>query len=69
MNLALNVKLVALDLKYSAICLSQEQTLLGHVLLDLLKSDFRVSHIVCLTVLCQIRRLTSQTGLHLINIE
>ncbi len=51
MDLALHIELVALNLKNGVVCLSQAQSLLCHVLFDLLESDLWVSHIVSLAEL------------------
>jgi len=59
-NLAFHIVLVALDLQYRVLTLSrlrQDEPLLGHVLLDLFKSDVKEANIVLSAELDQTRRL------------
>lgn len=69
MDLALHVELVTLDLKDCILCLGQQKTLSGHVLLDFLESDLGVGDVVGLTVVVQIGGLAGQTGLDFVDVQ
>ena len=71
-NLAFHIVLVALDLQYRVLTLSrlrQDEPLLGHVLLDLFKSDVKEANIVLSAELGQTRRLPRESRLYFKDVQ
>lgn len=71
-NLSFHIELVALDLQNRGITLAslrQKESLLGHVLLDLFKSDISETNIVSLAERSQTLRLPRESSLHLKDVE
>lgn len=69
MDFAFDVELVALDLERGSLCFGQDQSLLGHVLFNLLKGNVGVCDVVGLAKLGQTLRLASQTRLNFVHVE
>ena len=69
MDLSFDVKLVTLDSECRSLSFGQDESLLGHVLLDLLHGDVDVGDAVRLAELVQVLRQAGEASLNLKDVQ